>query len=105
MSHRIAAMAVALLCWTVSVSAQPAITSVVNGSSFETGVVRGSIVSIFGSNLAQATAQASGLPLPTKLAGTPVLVGDLELEAALYFVSGGQINFQLPFEALGGILP
>ena len=31
-------------------------------------------------------------------------VGDLELEAPLYFVSPGQINLQLPFEALGGVL-
>ena len=32
-------------------------------------------------------------------------VGDLELEAPLYFVSPGQINAQIPFEALGRTLP
>src|SRR5205809_211728 len=105
MSYRVAGMAVALLCWPVALFAQPAITSALNGASFETSVTRGSIVSLFGSNLAQSTAQAAGLPLPTKLAGTTVAVGDLELEAPLYFVSSGQINFQLPFEVLGGILP
>src|SRR3954464_12765157 len=105
MSRRIAGTTVALLCWPVALFAQPAITSVVNGASFESGVVRGSIGSIFGSNLAQSTESAKRLPLPTTLAGTPVLVGGLEWEAPLYFVSSGQINFQLPFEALGGILP
>jgi uncharacterized protein (TIGR03437 family) len=34
-----------------------------------------------------------------------VTVGALELEAPLYFVSPGQINLQLPFEALGSPLP
>src|SRR5437763_1859736 len=105
MSHRIVAVPFALLCWAVPLLAQPTIASVVNGASFESGVVRGSIVSMFGSNLAQSTESAKHLPLPTTLAGTTVVVGDLELEAPLYFVSPGQINFQLPFEALGGILP
>src|SRR5436853_7442197 len=101
MSRRIAGSAFALLFSPVALRAQPAITSVVNGASFESGVVRGSIVSMFGSNLAQSTESAKHLPLPTTLAGTTVVVGDLELEAPLYFVSPGQINFQLPFEALG----
>ena len=52
MSRRIAAIPFALFCWPVALLAQPAITAVVNGASFETGVVRGSIVSLFGSNLA-----------------------------------------------------
>jgi uncharacterized protein (TIGR03437 family) len=104
MSPRIAAIPFALFCWPVALLAQPAITAVVNGASFETGVVRGSIVSLFGSNLADSTERAKSLPLPTKLAGTTVAVGDLELEAPLYFVSPVQINLQLPFEALGGVL-
>ena len=105
MSSRMAAIGVALLCWPLTSSAQPAITSIVNGASFDTAVTRGSLVTIFGSKLAQSTASAKGLPLPTRLAGTVVTVGDLELEAPLYFVSSGQINAQLPFEALGSVLP
>ena len=42
------------------------------------------------------------LPLPTELAGTKVLVQDAlmanPIVAPLYFVSPGQINFQVPFE-------
>ena len=105
MSRRIAAIAFSLLYLPVVLFAQPAITAAVNGASFEPAVTRGSIVAIFGSNLADATERAKRLPLPTNLAGTTVTVGDLELEAPLYFVSPSQINFQLPFEILGGILP
>lgn len=105
MSNRMAAISLALLCWPVASPAQPAITAVVNGASFEAGVPRGCLVSIFGSKLAQSTASANVLPLPKSLAGTVVTVGALELEAPLYFVSPGQINLQLPFEALGSTLP
>ena len=105
MSRRIAAVALGLLYSPLVLFAQPTITSIVNGASFEPSVTRGSIVTLFGSNLSQSTESANRLPLPTSLAGTTVTVGDLELEAPLYFVSAGQINFQLPFEALGGILP
>jgi len=105
MSRRIAGVAFAALYSPVVLFAQPAITSILNGASFEPSVTRGSIVALFGSNLSQSTESAKVLPLPTSLAGTTVTVGDLELAAPLYFVSSGQINFQLPFEALGGILP
>src|SRR3954466_559214 len=105
MSNRIAAVAVALFCWSVAAPAQPTITSILNAASFEAGVPRGCLVSIFGSGLAQSNASADGLPLPKKLGGTVVTVGELDLEAPLYFVSPGQINLQLPFEALGNPLP
>src|SRR3954463_14223632 len=96
MSQKLAAIGFALLCWPLAAQAQPTIAAVVNGASFETGVPRGGLVSLFGPKLAPTAARASGLPLPTRLAGTVVTVGDLELEAPLYFVSPDQINFQLP---------
>jgi len=99
-----AATLVALFSWAVAASAQPTVTAVVNGASFQSGVPRGCIVSIFGSRLAQSTTSANALPLPKKLADTVVRVGDLEIEAPLYFISPGQINAQLPFEALGSTL-
>src|SRR3954471_21769040 len=105
MLNRMAAFSVGLLCWAAAAPAQPTITSVVNAASFETGIPRGCLVSIFGTNLALGTETAKVLPLPKNLAGTVVTVGDLELEAPLYYVSPGQINVQLPFEALGGTLP
>jgi adhesin/invasin len=68
----------------------------VNGASFsQTAVVSpGSIVSLFGSNLAPGTAAAASLPLPTTLAGVQVLVNGIP--APLFYVSPAQINFQMP---------
>jgi uncharacterized protein (TIGR03437 family) len=85
--------------------AQPRITAVLNAASFDTATPRGCLVSIFGIKLATSTATADTLPLPRKLAGVAVTMGDLEIEAPLYYVSPGQINAQIPFEALGDTLP
>ena len=78
---------------------------IVNGASFsdEALVSPGSIASLFGMNLAAATEVAAGLPLPTTLAGTEVLVNDTP--APLFFVSPLQINFQMPFEVAGTTVP
>ena len=84
--------------------AQPNVTAVANAASYDTAVPRGCIISIFGTKLARTTASAATLPLPKKLEDAAVLVGDLELAAPLYFVSPGQINALLPFEALGNTL-
>src|SRR5205823_3805816 len=102
---QLATILLALSACAIAASAQPVITDVVNGASFQTGVTHGSVVSIFGTGLAPTSASASTLPLPKKLADTVVTVGALELEAPLYFVSPSQINALIPFEALGNILP
>ena len=57
---------------------------------------RGSIVSIFGNNLANVTLRANGFPLPKDLGGVQVVFGSLA--AALLYVSPSQINAQVPFE-------
>jgi len=93
------------LLFPARLPAQPVITAVVNAAWAQAGVPRGCLISIFGSKLASDTLTAGILPLPKRLAGTVVTVGDLELEAPLYYVSPGQINAQLPFEALGTKLP
>jgi len=69
---------------------------VVNGASFSTDAVvsPGSLASIFGSNLSHATASADGTPLPASLGGVRVEVSGVA--APLYYVSPGQINFQVP---------
>jgi uncharacterized protein (TIGR03437 family) len=74
---------------------------IVNGASFSGGgtVSPGLLAALFGANLSQTTAAAMGLPLPTQLAGTQVLVDGIA--APLFFVSAGQINFQLPFSISG----
>jgi uncharacterized protein (TIGR03437 family) len=63
------------------------------------------ITSVFGVELATATASATTLPLPTTLAGTTVKVRDslgAERNAPLFFVSANQINYLVPMgTALG----
>ena len=60
------------------------------------GAARGSLVSIYGSDLAAETVSSTGAPLEIQLAGTRVWFGDVA--APLLFVSPGQINAQVPFE-------
>lgn len=60
----------------------------------------GSIISLFGSGLAQTTQSANGFPLPASLAGATVLVGNLE--APIFYASPGQINTQIPYNAPAG---
>jgi uncharacterized protein (TIGR03437 family) len=56
----------------------------------------GTIVAIYGQNLAAAATPTTTIPLPTALNGTSVIIGGTE--APLYYVSPGQINAQIPFE-------
>ena len=73
---------------------------VLNSGSYTTqGVAPGSIVSIFGTNLAASAAAASAVPLPTMLSDvTSVTLNNIP--AGLYFVSQNQINAQVPFDVL-----
>ena len=59
----------------------------------------GTIVQIYGSGLAASTLQ-TGLPLPTNVNGTTVIIGGVQ--APLYYVSDGQLNAELPLELLAG---
>ena len=74
----------------------------VNGANFETTrpLAPGMIASAFGSQLSDAIAVAGTLPLPTDLGGTKVMVDGIE--ASLYFVSYGQVNFQVPYAVGSG---
>jgi adhesin/invasin len=60
----------------------------------------GTIIQIYGQNLASETSQPNTIPLPTTMNGTSVIVGGIP--APLYYVSPGQINAQLPFELSPG---
>ena len=75
---------------------------VVDGATFlPIPVAAGAITSLFGSQLATGTVGASSIPLPTSLADATVFVNGAA--APLYFVSAGQINFQMPFEIAPGL--
>jgi uncharacterized protein (TIGR03437 family) len=72
-------------------------TGVVNtaSQSSATGVAPGSLVSIFGSNLASSMAASSTVPLSTTLSGVSVTFNSTP--APVQFVSGSQINVQVPW--------
>jgi len=73
----------------------------VNAASFSAGqaLAPGAIASLFGRNLGSETAGASLLPLPLTLAGASLSINGLA--APLFYVSPGQINFQVPLELAG----
>ncbi|MEK7403646.1 MAG: putative Ig domain-containing protein, partial [Acidobacteriota bacterium] len=79
-----------------------AANGVVNGASFAGGaaVAPGSIISVFGGDLAVLTASATATPLPANLGGTSLTINNRP--APLFFVSPTQINAQLPFEISPG---
>jgi uncharacterized protein (TIGR03437 family) len=83
---------------------QPRIFSIANAASLYTppqdaaqpglGVAAGSIIAIFGSNLARTAKLAEGFPLPKTLESTSVTIGGLEVP--LFFVSPEQVNAMVP---------
>ena len=75
-------------------SAQPRVTSVVNGGSFQAPVAPGSFAAIIGQGLSSATLTAPTTTWPLELGGVTVAVGGQP--APLYDVSPTQINFQVP---------
>jgi len=77
----------------------PEVSSVVNAATFATGALApGSLVSIYGSGLAEGLAEAATIPLPGTLGNTSVTFNGIA--APLLFVSPGQINAQLPWNVL-----
>jgi adhesin/invasin len=70
------------------------ILSVVNAASFHPNGAPAAIMTIFGRQLSDAIYQATTYPLPTQLGPTRVLVNGAAVP--LFYVSPGQINFQMP---------
>jgi len=71
----------------------------VNAADYSRVFAPGSIVTIFGVNLARSAEAASGLPLPASLGGATVelIDGDNITPLPLFFASPGQVNAQLPY--------
>jgi uncharacterized protein (TIGR03437 family) len=70
------------------------------GDTPQPGVAPGSVISIFGSNLASAVATGPDSPLAQTLSGTVVQAANRLLP--LFFVSPGQINAELPADFAEG---
>lgn len=83
-----------LLFGNALVQAQTVIAAVTDAASYAPRVALGELATIFGSNLADSTRQASGFPLPKSLAGATVYVN--QSPVPLLYVSETQINFQVP---------
>src|SRR5262249_8865244 len=71
----------------------------VSSASYAGTIAPGSIATVFGQELASRTETAQTLPLPKLLGGAQVnviVIGYGGFGAPLFFVSPGQINFQVP---------
>jgi uncharacterized protein (TIGR03437 family) len=78
--------------------------SIANAASGQANIIApGSIISIYGSGLAQASLTATSFPLPLTLAGATISINNSSVP--ILFASSGQINAQVPFDAeLGGAI-
>jgi uncharacterized protein (TIGR03437 family) len=66
-------------------------------------VAPGSLISIFGTDLASTLEQSGSIPLSSALSGVSVKINGIT--APLLFVSSGQINAQLPWQVLPVLAP
>lgn len=79
----------------------PVVAGVTNAASFSRDAISpGSLIAIFGSDLALTTAIARDLPLPISLADVSVTINGVR--APLLYVSPSQINAQVPSSVLPG---
>jgi len=92
-----------LLFGAVLYGQAPAVATggVLNGASFtlDQPITPGSLISVFGSNLASKLAQADTIPLSTAMDDVRSVTFN-DIAAPLVFVSPTQINAQLPWEVL-----
>ena len=75
---------------------------VVNAADRRAGIRPGSLVEIYGTNLAISTCTADTLPRPTQLPCSPTRVTVSGRDAPLAYVSPVQINAQIPSESAPG---
>jgi uncharacterized protein (TIGR03437 family) len=74
---------------------------VANAASGQAAIAApGSIISIYGSGIAQTTMPAAGLPLPATLAGATVTISGIN--APIFYASPVQITAQVPFQITPG---
>src|SRR5690348_7451891 len=87
-----------LLCAQTPVIAPGGVLNAASNDKSGQPVPAGALVSIYGTDLSAATAAADTVPLSTTLSNVKVTFN--AIEAPLLLVTPGQINAQVPFEAL-----
>lgn len=98
---RVRAVFCLLLFTHALAEAQTVINLVTDAASYAPRVSPGELATIFGSNLANSSQQATGFPLPRTLAGATVYVN--QSAVPLLYVSNSQINFQVPSNLTPGV--
>ncbi len=91
-----------VLPWNYDASvAAPSIDRIVNAADLTKPVAPGGLISIFGNNLSPVNLATSQIPLPTALGESCLTVNGVAVP--MLFVSGTQINAQLPFQIDGNV--
>jgi uncharacterized protein (TIGR03437 family) len=91
---------VTVLPWNYDAAvAPPVISSVVNAADFTQPVAPGGLLTVFGSQLSPVNMASQQIPLPTALGESCLAVNGVP--TPLLFVSGSQINGQLPYNMTG----
>ena len=73
---------------------------ILNAASELPAIAPGTLIAIYGTNLAAGTAQFSAAPLPVLLGGTSVSINGTPVP--LLYASPGQVNAQVPYETKVG---
>jgi uncharacterized protein (TIGR03437 family) len=88
-----------MLPWNYDAAvAPPVVNSVVNAADFTQGIAPGGLIALLGSHLSSTT-QTSASPWPTILGNSCLMVNGAPIP--VNYVSGRQINAQLPFNVEG----
>jgi uncharacterized protein (TIGR03437 family) len=91
-----------VLPWTYdSAVATPRIDRVVNAADLQSPVAPGGLITLFGRDLSPVNLASRQMPLPTALGESCLTVNGLP--APMLFVSGSQINAQLPVQTVGNV--
>ncbi|MEO8597703.1 MAG: protease pro-enzyme activation domain-containing protein [Candidatus Solibacter sp.] len=83
--------------FVVGTSQSTTINAIANGASYAQAFAPGMLVSVFGRQLSGVTRSATTLPLPLEMSGVSATVNGVS--APIYYVSPGQVNVQVPYEA------
>jgi uncharacterized protein (TIGR03437 family) len=89
-----------VLPWNYAASVPPPhIAAVVSAADSKSPAAPGGLITLYGSNLSPTNLATNQIPVPTALANSCITVNGQPIP--LIFVSPGQINGQMPFQAVG----